>query len=260
MTNSSDTGRPLVLVTGASSGIGQALAEVIAADAYDLVLVARRKDRLDALAARLPCRTTVAAVDIAAPGGVDDLMARLDGRPVHILINNAGFGAGGPFAKTERERQLAMVDLNIRAVVDLTHRVLPGMLAERSGGILNVASTAAYQPGPRMSVYYASKAFVLSFSEALWEECRHHGVTVTALCPGPTTTEFGEISGMSDLRVFRYATKMTADDVAREGWAAFNAGKRVKITGMQNKLTRAGALLAPHRLLLPIVRRLQSPG
>lgn len=252
--------RPLVLLTGASAGIGAALAQVIAADGHDLVLVARRQDRLDALAAALPTTAHTVALDLQAADAGDRLEAAVAGigRPVDVLVNNAGFGASGLFADAERERLLGMVDLNVRALVDLTHRFLPGMIARGRGGVLNVASTAAFQPGPRFAVYYASKAFVLSFSEALTEETRGTGVTVTALCPGPTTSEFGAIAGMNRTLLFRYGRRMTAEAVAARGWSAFRSGKRVVITGASNRLTAATAKVMPHRLLLPIVSMLQK--
>lgn len=255
-----DTDRPIVLVTGASAGIGEALARRIARDGHPLLLVARRKERLEALAAELPVPTRTIALDLMDRDAGDRLVAEVEatGRPLGVLVNNAGFGETGEFAMTRREKQVGMVDLNVRAVVDLTHRFLPGLIARRSGGVLNLASTAAFQPGPGMAVYYASKAFVLSFSEAISEEVRGSGVTVTALCPGPTTSEFGEVSGMDRSRIFRLASRMSAEDVADIGWRGFLAGRRVVVTGLQNKATAAAARFVPHRLLLPIVKRLQS--
>jgi short-subunit dehydrogenase len=254
--------RPLVLLTGASAGIGAALARVIAADGYDLLLVARRQERLDALAAELPVAAHTMALDLADADAGERLEAAVAtlGRPVDVLVNNAGFGASGLFAETDPARLGGMVDVNIAALVDLTRRFLPGMIERRRGGILNLASTAAFQPGPRLAVYYASKAFVLSLSEALSEETRGTGVTVTALCPGPTTSEFGAIAGMDRSRLFRYGRKMTAEDVAAIGWRAFRAGRRVVIAGATNRLGAAGAKLLPHRVLLPVVNMLQRDG
>jgi hypothetical protein len=200
------------------------------------------------------------ALDLADPtagDALDEALAALGRRP-EILVNNAGFGDTSLFAGAAREKQTAMVDLNVRALVDLTHRALPHMLERGRGGILNVSSTAAFQPGPGMAVYYASKSFVLSFSEALWEEVRGRGVTVTALCPGPTRSEFGEVSGMANSRIFRLARHMSAQEVADAGWRGFLAGRRVVVTGLQNKTTAAAARFVPHRILLPVVRRLQS--
>jgi short-subunit dehydrogenase len=251
--------QPLVLLTGASAGIGAALARVIAADGYDLLLVARRQDRLDALAAELPTRTHTLPLDLQAPDAGDRLEAAVAtlGRPVDVLVNNAGYGVSGLFVDGDAKRLVGMADLNIRAPVDLTRRFLPGMIARRRGGVLNVASTAAFQPGPRCAVYYASKAFVLSWSEALSEETRGTGVTVTALCPGPTLSEFGAVAGMDRTRLFRHGRRMTAEAVAETGWKAFRAGRRVVITGATNRLAAVGGKLLPHRVLLPIVSLLQ---
>jgi hypothetical protein len=256
-----ETQKPLAVVTGASSGIGEALARRIAADGHPLVLVARRQERLDSLAAELPVETQTVALDLTEPAAGDRLEEALAalGRAPGILVNNAGFGELSAFAETERSKQVSMVDLNVRAVVDLTHRFLPGMLENGRGGVLNVSSTAAFQPGPGMAIYYASKSFVLSFSEALSEEVRGSGVKVTALCPGPTATEFGAISGMAKSRIFRAAHRvsMSAEDVADHGWRGFLSGRRVVIPGLANKTTAAGSRFVPHALLLPFVKRLQ---
>jgi len=256
-----DVLKPIAVVTGASSGIGEALARRIAADGHPLVLVARRQERLDTLAAALSVETHTVALDLteaSAGARLAETLAALGLRP-EILVNNAGFGELRAFAQTQHANQLSMVDLNVRAVVDLTHRFLPGMLESGRGGVLNVASTAAFQPGPGMAVYYASKAFVLSFSEALSEEVRESGVTVTALCPGPTATEFGSISGMAKSRIFRAAHRvsMSAEGVADHGWRGFLAGRRVVVPGLSNKTTAAGTRFVPRALLLPFVKRLQ---
>ncbi len=250
----------LALVTGASSGIGEALAQRIAADGVDLILVARREDRLRALAADLPVEAHVVPLDLTERGAPEALMAEVAryGRPIDVLVNNAGFGHAGPFTKEPLEPQVGMVDLNIRALVELSHRVLPALIERRHGGILNVASTAAFLPGPYVSVYYATKAFVLSLSEALTEEVRGSGVTITALCPGPTTSEFGAVSGMENTRLFRRLKRMTSPEVADAGWAGFKAGKRVVIPGVQNRLSSIITRHGPRRMLLPIVRHLQS--
>lgn len=251
--------KPIAILTGASSGIGEALAHEIAADGYRLVLVARRVDRLEALAAKLPAPCDVLGADLTDPGDIDRLVAFVAdiGAPA-LLVNNAGVGQSGPFADGDLARSLTVIDLNIRALVALTRHVLPGMLARGKGGILNVASTAAFQPGPNASIYYASKAFVLSFSEALSEECRGRGVTVTALCPGPTETEFFEAAGMNNVVLRKLSKAMPADVVARTGWRAFKRGKRVIIPGVRNKAAAFVSRLTPHRLLLPVVKRLQS--
>ncbi|RAI03686.1 short-chain dehydrogenase [Acuticoccus sediminis] len=250
----------LALVTGASSGIGEALAQRIAADGVDLILVARREDRLRALAAELPVETHVVPLDLTERGAPEALMAEVAryGRPVDVLVNNAGFGHAGPFAKSPLEPQLGMVDLNIRALVELSHRVLPLLIERRHGGIINVASTAAFLPGPGVSVYYASKAFVLSLSQALSEEVRGTGVTICALCPGPTHSEFGAVSGMDRSLLFRAMKRMPSSQVADIGWTSFKAGKRVVIPGWQNRISSVFSQHGPRRFLLPIVKRLQS--
>jgi hypothetical protein len=175
-------------------------------------------------------------------------------------VNNAGFGTMAPLAKADRAETLGAIDVNVRALVDLTHRFLPAMIERRSGGVLNVASTAAFQPGPGMATYYASKAFVLSFSEALFEEVRGFGVRVTALCPGPTVTEFQVRGGMERSPLFRMMPKMTAADVARIGWRGFSRGRRVVVTGTFNRMGALTAPLVPKRLLLPAVKRLNRPS
>src|SRR5512139_593388 len=187
---------PVALVTGASAGLGVDFARQLSSKGMRLVLVARRKDRIDALAAELGNARAVAA-DLSLPGAADALMADFDahGEHVQLLVNNAGFGLAGRFAKLDSKRQRQMIDLNCGTLVELAHAVLPGMIERKQGAILNVASTAAFQPGPGMAVYFATKAFVLSFSEALHEEVRKDGVTVSALCPGPTATEFGQVAG-----------------------------------------------------------------
>ncbi len=255
--------RPLALVTGASSGIGAAIAPLAAADGHDLVLVARRTERLEALRESLgPDRAVTVAADLAAEDGPDRLVAALAdlGRPVDVLVNNAGFGVMKKVVATDPDELLAMVDVNVRAVVALTRALLPGMMERRRGGILNVASTAAFQPGPRMATYYASKAFVLSFSEALTVEAARAGVTVTALCPGPTRTEFQERGGMASSPLFRMMPAMTAEAVAAAGWRGFRRGRRVVVPGLFNRIGAATAPLVPRALLLPAVDRLNRPG
>ena len=194
-----DTGT--ALVTGASAGLGAGFARALAADGHDLILTARRGDRLNALAAELRAahgiRVEVIAADLARPGAAEALIAEIGkrGLAVNTLVNNAGFGALGPVAEADPAVLERMLDLNCRAVMTLSRLVLPGMIQMRRGAILNIASTAAFAPGPGMAVYYASKAFVLSFSQALHSEVRRHRVTVAALCPGPTITEFGDVAG-----------------------------------------------------------------
>ncbi len=239
----------VTLITGASAGLGVDFARQLSAKDQRLVLVARRKERLDALAAELGDARAV-AIDLGEPGAAGRLMADLaaHGEVVDCLINNAGFGLPGRFAALDGQRQRAMIDLNCGALTELAHAVLGPMVERKSGAILNVASTAAFQPGPGMAVYFATKAFVLSFSEALHEEVRKDGVTVTALCPGPTATEFGAVAGFGGNGVI---DKMSArsSEVVRAGLAALDAGKAVAIPGLVNKFGAQGHRLLPRALL-----------
>jgi short-subunit dehydrogenase len=262
MRDATPTGRrPVALVTGASSGIGAALAEVIAADGYDLVLVARRAEALAALAARLPTRAETVTLDLGEPDAGERLEAAMASRGIEIdvLVNNAGYGQVGAFASLDRRDQLGIIDLNVRALTDLTHRFVGPMRARGSGGVINVSSTAAFQPGPLMAVYYASKAYVLSFSEAITEELRKDGVRVTALCPGPTKSEFQARADMEGTRMLSAMPVMTSQEVARIGWRGFKRGKPVVVTGVSNKVTAAVVPFAPRRLLLKVVKTLQCP-
>jgi short-subunit dehydrogenase len=227
----------IVLITGASAGLGVDFARQLSAKGKRLVLVARRKDRLDALAAELGNARAIGE-DLGLPGAIDRLMADLaaHGEHVELLVNNAGFGLTGRFADLDGRRQRQMIDLNCGALTELAHAVLPGMIERKSGAILNVASTAAFQPGPGMAVYFATKAFVLSLSEALHEEVKKHGVIVSALCPGPTATEFGEVAGFGPSNLL---DKVAADSasVVRAGLAGLETGKAVIIPGLMNKST-----------------------
>lgn len=224
------------LITGASSGIGRELAELFAADHANLVLVARRGDELERLARQLrsayQVHVMVLTQDLTVAEGLDQLQEQLRQRDitVDVLANNAGFGATGHFADLSLERQLDMVRLNVVALTDLTRRFLPGMLQRGRGAVLNVASTAAFQPGPNMAVYFATKAYVLSLTEALAEEVRGTGVRVTCLCPGPTATEFGTVSGVDKTLLFRLGT-MDARTVARHGIRALRRGRTIVIPG-----------------------------
>ncbi|MFD1613008.1 SDR family NAD(P)-dependent oxidoreductase [Sphingomonas tabacisoli] len=240
----------VTLITGASAGLGTGFAKALAAQKRDLLLVARREDRLAELAVELERGNGVSvktiAVDLAAPDGPEKLMAEVADRGLKIdtLINNAGFGARGAFADIDLAEQKRMVTLNCTALMELCHRVLPGMLERGRGGILNVASTASFQPGPWMAVYYATKAFVLSFSEALHEEVRGRGVKVAALCPGPTKTEFADVAGMNDSELFkRFASDPAA--VVRDGLAALEHNQAVKISGVLNAMMAESIRFAP---------------
>lgn len=251
------------LVTGASSGIGLELARQFAADGYDLVLVARSADALQKLAADLAreyeINATPIACDLGRPNAGRELVQALDQRAltIDVLVNNAGFGAAGPFDRGSTAVQTGMVDVNIRAPVELTHELWPRILRNRRGGVLNVASTAAFQPGPFMAVYCASKAFMLSFSEALWEEARGTGVHVSCLCPGYTESAFHARAGTDKIRLGR-TSAMSAADVAAEGYRAFKANRRVKISGIANTLMARSAAITPHVLVLRIARFLMT--
>ena len=239
----------VALITGASAGLGVDFARQLSARGERLVLVARRKDRLDALAAELGNARAVEC-DLGMSGAVTTLMADLaaHGEQVELLVNNAGFGLAGRFADLDGARQRQMIDLNCGALTELAHAVLPGMIAAKAGAILNVASTAAFQPGPGMAVYFATKAYVLSFSEALHEEVREHGVTVTALCPGPTATEFGEVAGFGGNPLIDRLSLGSAD-VVRAGLAALDKRRAVVIPGLVNKAGAQGHRFLPRSLL-----------
>ena len=228
---------PVTVITGASAGLGEEFVRQLSAKGERLVLVARRKDRLEALAKELG-NARVVAMDLGKPDSAKRLMADLaaNGETVATLINNAGFGAFGKFAKADPARLREMIDLNCGALVDLAHAVLPGMIERKQGRILNVASTAAFQPGPGMAVYFATKAFVLSFSEALHEEVKRHGVIVSALCPGPTATEFGQVAGF---RPSSPSNKLAADSpsVVRAGLECLDAARAIVVPGLLNKAT-----------------------
>jgi uncharacterized protein len=227
----------IALITGASAGLGVDFARQLAAKGKRLVLVARRKDRLEALANELGNARAV-GLDLIEAGAVDRLMADLAAHDeqVELLVNNAGFGLTGRFDQLDGKRQRQIIDLNCGALTELAHAVLPGMVGRKSGSILNVASTAAFQPGPGMAVYFATKSYVLSLSEALHEEVKRHGVTVSALCPGPTATEFGEVAGFGQSNLLE---KVAADSasVVRAGLTGIAKGKAVIIPGLMNKST-----------------------
>lgn len=250
-----------VLITGASAGIGAELAREFAAPGALLVLTARREERLRELALTLTpmgARCEVIALDLAEPGAATRLVRELETRGIHVdvLVNNAGWGQLVAFAEQDPSHAAAMIQVNVSALTELTRLLLPGMLARGRGRVLNVASTAAFVPGPMMAVYYATKAYVLSFSVALAEEVRGTGVTVTALCPGPTTTEFQEVAGMTGARVMstRMLAVMEARPVAVIGARAARAGRGIAVAGRINQLSVFAARFAPRWLLARIVR------
>jgi uncharacterized protein len=256
--------RLTALVTGASSGIGEDLARLFAADGHNLVLVARGGERLHALAGELRDRQHIAAsvivADLSDPASSDRIARELleKGQQIDVLVNNAGFGQYGMFAKVDPVELGRLLQVNVSALTLLTRLLLPAMLSRGSGRVLNVASTAAFQPGPLMAPYYASKAYVLSLSEALAEETRGTGVTVTCLCPGPTTTRFQARAGMQKSKLFKMLSTMSSAEVALAGYRGVMTGRRLVIPGLMNKLGVHANRFAPRILAPRIVRALQS--
>jgi uncharacterized protein len=248
---------PTALITGASAGIGLELARVFAREGYALVLVARNQKRLEQLAAELkPASVQVIAKDLSLPDAPQELHRAVPN--VDVLVNNAGFGVYGKFAQTSLSEELNLIQLNMNVPVILTKLYLAGMLSRRNGRILNVASTAAFQAGPLMSIYYASKAFLLSFSEAIGNELAGSGVTVTALCPGPTATEFQERSKIQNVALAKHGRMMDARSVAEAGYRGMIAGKPVVIPGAMNKLLVQTVRVSPRAMVTKIVRKLQE--
>ena len=242
------------LVTGASGGIGLEIARVLAPD-HDLVLVARSAAKLDALATELGGARVIAA-DLADPSAVGKIVA--DVPDVDVLVNNAGVGDFGAFAGVDLDKTLGMIQLNVASLTALTRHYLPGMLERGHGRVMNIASTASFQPGPLMAVYYATKAYVLSFSEAVAEEVRGTGVTVTALCPGPTASGFQAAADMELSPLVANRTLPTAAEVARYGVKAMQRGDVVAVPGGMNKIMAASVRFTPRPVLRRVVRRLQE--
>jgi short-subunit dehydrogenase len=260
--------RPTVLITGASTGIGLELARLFASGGataktpaittpYNLILLARSRPRLNEVAERLAAEfgvsVQIVTADLSHPKSPEEVFAYLSetGTQIDVLVNNAGFGANGNVAVLDAQLQLEMIQTNVTSLVYLTKLFLP-QLIQRRGKIMNVASTAAFQPGPHMAVYYASKAFVLSFSEALAEEVAPLGVTVSTLCPGPTRTEFQARAGVTRAPMFKGPFTMDAAPVALEGFQGLLKGKRLVIAGTTNKIMVQGLRLSPRRLVTKI--------
>lgn len=249
--------RPVTLITGASAGLGVEFARLCAARGDELVLVARRRERLDQVAAQVG-KAHVFAADLAVPGAAAKLIGDVEavGLEVETLVNNAGFGLSGRFEALPLDRQSEMIDLNVRALTELCRLVLPGMIARRRGFLLNVASTAAFQPGPNMAAYYATKAYVLSLTEALHQEAKGTGVNVTALCPGPTATEFFDVAGAPDGRLAKLATAPGA--VARAGLDAVAKGRAIIVPGGMNKVMAQAPRLLPRAAMRRIVAAIKG--
>jgi uncharacterized protein len=242
----------VALVTGASAGLGAEFARQLSKRGHRLVLAARRKDRLEVLAKELGDARAV-TIDLSKADAAAKLMADLEahGETVDLLVNNAGFGLIGRFAELDARRERQMIDLNIGTLADLCRAVAPGMIEQKSGGIINVASTAAFQPGPKMAVYFATKAFVLSLTEALHEELRPHGIHVTCLCPGPTRTEFGDVAGFGGNGLFDRVA-MESPEVVKAGLEGLDRNKAVVVPGLVNKITANSGRFAPRSVVRKI--------
>jgi short-subunit dehydrogenase len=253
------------LITGASAGIGYELAKLFARDGYNLILVSRDEAKLKDVASELQsvhtCRIAVLPKDLTVPRAPDEVFEQFQDNSVEVdvLVNNAGVGACGPFHKIDTQKILDLVQLNVSSLVHLTRLVLPGMGERGTGHVLNVASTAAYQPGPFMAAYYASKAFVLSFSEAVATELKGTGVSVTTLCPGPTDTEFHERAGTKQSKVAGGAFIMDPESVARIGYEAMLKRKRTVIAGLKNRVSAfALSRVLPKSLVLNTIATLNK--
>jgi short-subunit dehydrogenase len=244
------------VITGASAGLGVEFAKLCAKDGFSLILVARRKERMDELANELTQKHTniqikVIAQDLAKAGAAQTLHEKVMAitHDIDVLINNAGFGAVGNFPKPDLARQMEMIDLNVRTLVELTGLFLPRMLTRKMGRILNVGSLAGFQPGPYMSIYYATKAFVNSFTEALHEELGDSGVTCTLLAPGPVHTEFGQVAKTDTSRLFKRQTVVEAKAVAECGYKAMREGKDIAIPGFSAKMVPQILRFTPRALV-----------
>jgi short-subunit dehydrogenase len=252
------------VVTGASSGLGALFAQRLAHRGFALVLSGRDRNRLanvaDAIRHSNPLADVdVVVADLAAPGGVEGLAEALEGRRIEVLVNNAGFGSYGPFTTVEAEREADIVEVDIGAVVRLTHTVLSGMLERGAGQILNIASTIAFQPAPYQAVYGAAKAFVLSFSQALWAETRRSGVTVAAVCPGPTRTGFLHALQHDVSHTANYRKLGEPEPVVEAGLRALDRRRPVVVVGARNRLLATTVRFLPRRLLTQLTGRLLRP-
>lgn len=256
---------PVAVVTGASSGLGAIFAQRLGERGYDLVLAGRDPDRLEEVRRRVAasspdCAATLVTADLATGDGVSALLRQLGDQPVDLLVNNAGFGTYGPFDRSDTARELDVIGVDVAALVRLTRAVLPGMLERGRGGVLNVASAIAFQPAPYQATYGAAKAFVLSFSQALWQETRHRGVTVTALCPGPTKTGFVDaLSNAAASKTAVYARLAEPGPVVDAGLRALDRGAPVAVPGLRNQALAFLPRIAPRRLVTSISGRVLTP-
>ena len=244
--------KKVALVTGASAGLGVEFARQLSKRGHRLVLAARRKERLEELAKELG-KARAVAIDLSKTNAATKLMADLaaNDEEVELLVNNAGFGLIGRFATADAKRLRQMIDLNVGTLADLCRAVAPGMIERKSGGIVNVASTAAFQPGPNMAVYFATKAFVLSFTEAMHEELKPHGIHVTCLCPGPTRTEFGDVAGFGGNGMFDRVA-MESPDVVTAGLEGLDKNRAVVVPGLLNKISANSGRFAPRSVVRKI--------
>jgi short-subunit dehydrogenase len=249
--------RPVTLITGASAGLGAEFARQCAKRGEPLALAARRRDRMEALAREIGGEVHIFEADLSREGAAASLIAELEaeGLSVATLINNAGFGLAGRFADRPLAKLSEMIDLNVRTLTELCHLVLPFMLARGEGAILNIASTAAFQPGPNMAVYYASKAYVLSFTEALHHELKDSGIRVSALCPGPTHSEFSDVADSHSPTLERM--KMPAAPVVAAGLDGLDRNKAVVIPGMKNKIGAQASRFLPRSTMRRIIGRIK---
>ncbi len=257
-------GKKTALITGASAGLGVEFARLFAKDGHDVALVARRRDKLDEVAAELTKAHAITAsvfpvdlTDAGAPRALFDQVAAA-GLDIEFLVNNAGFGSNGAFVEVDRAREVDMIEVNVKALAHLTRLFLPAMVARKSGRVLNIGSTAGFVPGPFMATYYASKAFVISFTEALAYELRGTGVTATVCCPGATATEFAAVAGNDKSALFKGGVADAAS-VALHGYRAMLAGKAISIPGIRNKLTVQATRFSPRAVARSVAARLNRP-
>lgn len=264
--SSPGTAAPVAIVTGASSGLGAIFAQRLGERGFNLVLSGRDRNRLEEVRRRViggarNCVVTLVTADLATGEGVRTLLGELGDRPIDMLVNNAGFGTYGRFDRADTAREMDVIGVDVAALVRLTRAVLPGMVERGRGGVLNVASTIAFQPAPYQATYGAAKAFVLSFSQALWQEARHHGVTVTALCPGPTKTGFVNALGNPDAsQTAVYARLGEPGPVVDAGLRAVDRGVPVVIPGLRNQTMAFLPRIVPRRLLTSITGRFLTPA
>jgi short-subunit dehydrogenase len=256
---------PLAVVTGASSGLGAIFAQRLGERGFNLLLTGRRPDRLEQVRHRViagarDCAVTLVTADLATGDGVLALLHELGDRPVDLLVNNAGFGTYGPFDRSDTAREIDVIGVDVAALVRLTRAVLPGMIERRRGGVLNVASTIAFQPAPYQATYGAAKAFVLSFSQALWQETRHRGVTVTALCPSPTKTGFLDaLQNAEAAQTAIYARLAEPGPVVDAGLRALDRGIPIAVPGLRNQAIAFLPRITPRRLITSMSGRYLTP-